>query len=78
MAEDMREVMRKLGYETFAVAGHDRGRVAHHMARDYPDTITHVALLDIVPTLAMYERLQKICNLLLSLVFLFSPAISRL
>ena len=52
MAEDMREVMRKLGYKTFAVAGHDRGgRVAHRMARDYPDTITHVALLDIVPTL---------------------------
>ena len=59
MAEDMREVMGKLGYKTFAVAGHDRGRVAHRMARDYPDTITHVALLDIVPTLAMYEKTNK-------------------
>ena len=60
MAGDMREVMGKLGYKTFAVAGHDRGgRVAHRMARDYPDTITHVALLDIVPTLAMYEKTNK-------------------
>ena len=60
MAGDMREVMRKLGHKTFAVVGHDRGgRVAHRMARDYPDTITRLALLDIVPTLAMYEKTNK-------------------
>jgi haloacetate dehalogenase len=37
MAVDQAEVMRKLGFDSFAVAGHDRGgRVAHRLALDYP------------------------------------------
>jgi haloacetate dehalogenase len=44
-------VMRELGYDRFAVVGHDRGaRVAHRMALDYPESITKIAVLDIVPT----------------------------
>ncbi|HEY0937416.1 MAG TPA: alpha/beta hydrolase [Trebonia sp.] len=51
MAYDQALVMRELGYERFAVVGHDRGaRVAHRMALDYEQSITRVALLDIVPT----------------------------
>jgi len=43
--------MRALGFERFAVAGHDRGaRVAHRLARDHPERIERMALLDIVPT----------------------------
>ena len=57
MAQDQVEVMAALGFEKFAVAGHDRGaRVAHRMALDRPDCVTKLALLDIAPTLAMYER----------------------
>ena len=37
MAYDQILVMRELGFESFAVVGHDRGaRVAHRMALDYP------------------------------------------
>jgi haloacetate dehalogenase len=51
MAWDQVLVMRELGYEDFAVVGHDRGaRVAHRMALDYPQAVTKLAVLDIVPT----------------------------
>jgi haloacetate dehalogenase len=46
-----------LGYKQYAVAGHDRGaRVTHRMCLDHPDRVTHAAVLDIAPTLTMYER----------------------
>jgi haloacetate dehalogenase len=51
MAEDNLAVMRALGFERFAVAGHDRGaRVGFRMALDHPDVVTRFAALDIVPT----------------------------
>ncbi len=51
MAQDQVEVMAKLGFERFALAGHDRGgRVAHRMALDEPERVTRLAVLDIVPT----------------------------
>src|SRR6185436_4034102 len=51
MADDQVEVMRKLGFEKFYVAGHDRGgRAAHRMAIDHPGKVLKVAFLDIVPT----------------------------
>jgi haloacetate dehalogenase len=57
MAKDQVEVMRALGFERFAVAGHDRGgRVAHRMALDFPEKVLRLAVLDIAPTLTMYER----------------------
>jgi haloacetate dehalogenase len=57
MARDMAEVMTALGHERFAVVGHDRGgRVAHRLARDHRDRGTRRAVLDICPTLDMYER----------------------
>lgn len=57
MAADMAEIMTSLGYDKFAVVGHDRGgRVAHRLARDYPMRVTHLSVLDIAPTLAMYEQ----------------------
>jgi len=49
-------LMRLLGHERFFVAGHDRGaRVAHRMALDHPDAVARLALIDIAPTLDMYE-----------------------
>ena len=50
-------LMASLGHASFAVAGHDRGgRVAHRMARDHPDVVTRLAVLDIAPTASMYGQ----------------------
>jgi haloacetate dehalogenase len=57
MAGDLMSVMRTLGHQRFAVLAHDRGaRVAHRLAADAPDAVERLALLDIAPTLAMYEQ----------------------
>lgn len=56
MALDAVAAMRGLGHERFAVLAHDRGaRVAHRLALDHPQAVTRLMLLDIAPTLAMYE-----------------------
>jgi len=56
MALDMAEVMRALGHERFHVVGHDRGgRVAHRLARDHGKRVRSLTVLDISPTLKMYE-----------------------
>ena len=57
MALDQAEVMRQLGFDKFGVIGHDRGgRVGHRMALDYPDRVTRLAVLDIVPTYYLYTH----------------------
>lgn len=57
MAADMLAAMRALGHEQFTVLAHDRGaRVAHRLAADHPQAVRRMALLDIAPTLAMYEQ----------------------
>jgi haloacetate dehalogenase len=57
MAMDQVEVMESLGYSQFSVAGHDRGaRVAHRLTLDYPDQVSRLALLDILPTLELYRE----------------------
>ena len=56
MASDMKQMMVKLGYSKFFVAGHDRGgRVAHRLARDHRKNVLALSVLDICPTLDMYE-----------------------
>jgi haloacetate dehalogenase len=60
MAGDQAAVMESLGFDSFAVVGHDRGgRVAHRMALDYPDRVTKLAVLDIVPTRHIFETVGK-------------------
>lgn len=57
MAADLLALMHVLGHERFLVAGHDRGaRVAHRLALDAPRAVAKLALIDIAPTLDMYER----------------------
>lgn len=57
MAADMLAVMQQLGYFRFAVLAHDRGaRVAHRLAADHPGAVRCMVLLDIAPTLTMYEQ----------------------
>lgn len=56
MAQDVVEVMAHFGQRCFDVLAHDRGaRVAHRLALDHPDRVRRLMLLDIAPTLAMYE-----------------------
>ncbi|MGH7056922.1 MAG: alpha/beta fold hydrolase [Acetobacteraceae bacterium] len=57
MAEDAVALMRHFGYPRFLVAGHDRGaRVSHRLALDHPERVQRMALLDIIPTLEVFER----------------------
>lgn len=50
MARDMTIVMERLGFRDFGVCGHDRGgRVAYRMAFDYPERVSRLAVLDILP-----------------------------
>jgi len=56
MALDALAVMRECGFERFGVLAHDRGaRLAHRLAADHPAAVSRMMLLDIAPTLAMYE-----------------------
>jgi haloacetate dehalogenase len=60
MARDLRTLMAALGFDHFDVIGHDRGgRVAHRLAMDHADAVSRVVLLDIAPTLAMYEQTDE-------------------
>jgi haloacetate dehalogenase len=57
MARDQVDVMAKLGYQRFLVAGHDRGgRVGYRMALDFPDEVEKLAVLDIIPTGEAFAR----------------------
>lgn len=59
MANDMVALMKTLGFDHFVVAGHDRGgRVAYRMALDHPGTITSLAVLDIIPGLEVWNRMN--------------------
>ena len=50
MAGDQIGLMRKLGFESFQLVGHDRGaRAGHRLVLDHPDAVTRFAVLDIVP-----------------------------
>ncbi len=50
LAADVLELMRRLGYERFAVVGHDRGSyVAFRLAMDHPEVVDRLAVLDSVP-----------------------------
>ena len=56
MAKDMVEVMAALGHHHFHVVGHDRGaRVAHRLARDHGKRVRSLTVLDISPTLKVFE-----------------------
>lgn len=61
MAKDQVEVMAHLGFQRFAVVGHDKGsNVAKRMALDYPDKVTHLAVFDTLPSgLITYRNLTK-------------------
>lgn len=60
MAQDQHALMRSLGFGRYSVVGHDRGaRVAHRLALDLPDAVERIAVLDIVPTLHMFDHVDR-------------------
>jgi haloacetate dehalogenase len=60
MAQDQIEVMEKLGYRTFFVAGHDRGaRTVHRMALDHPERVPRAACIDILPSHHVWTHVSK-------------------
>ncbi|MET0311600.1 MAG: alpha/beta hydrolase [Burkholderiaceae bacterium] len=57
MAADMQALMQALGHDSYFLCGHDRGgRVAHRQALDFPGSVRKLCVIDIAPTLDMYER----------------------
>ncbi|ATO13206.1 alpha/beta hydrolase [Micromonospora sp. WMMA2032] len=59
MAADVVALARALGHDRFALAGHDRGAlVAVRAGLDHPDVVTHLASLDVLPTLDMWDVLH--------------------
>ncbi len=75
MAADQAGLMAALGYERFAVAGHDRGgRVTHRLALDHPRRIVAAAVLDIVPTLTVFQTTdQRLATAYYHWFFLIQP-----
>jgi haloacetate dehalogenase len=60
MAGVLVAVMAELGFARFALAGHDRGaRCAYRLALDRPEAVERLAVLDIVPTVEQWRRLDR-------------------
>lgn len=56
MAQDMVALMDHLGVSQFGLCGHDRGgRVAHRLALDHGERVSRLCVMDIAPTLDMYN-----------------------
>lgn len=64
MATCMRELMSGLGYDSFFVAGHDRGgRVGYRLALDHPEAVSRLVVLDILPTSDYWDRMDRLFGL---------------
>jgi len=61
MAADVVSALASLGHDRFALVGHDRGAlVAFRAGLDHPETLTHLGILDVVPTLDMWNVLHGV------------------
>lgn len=59
MAAVIAAAMAELGFDRFAVVGHDRGaRCAYRMALDHPEAVTALGVLDILPTADVFARVD--------------------
>jgi len=69
-------VMRHYGHERFLVASHDRGaRVTHRLCLDHPDRVEKACVMDIAPTLTMYQGTnQEFATKYMWWFFLIQPA----
>lgn len=58
MAEDVRELMHRLGHDRFDLVGHDRGSyAAFRLAMDHPEAVRRVALIDCIPIVEHLDRI---------------------
>jgi haloacetate dehalogenase len=58
MAADLVGLMGAIGFDRFAVVGHDRGaRVAYRMALDHPSCVEQLAVLNVIPTVDQFQRM---------------------
>jgi haloacetate dehalogenase len=75
MANAIIEVMAALGHARFRLAGHDRGgRVGYRLALDHPGRLEQLAVLDIVPTWAMWHGMDaRLANRAWHWMFLALP-----
>jgi haloacetate dehalogenase len=61
MARDVVRMARELGFDRFALGGHDRGAlVAIRAGLDHPQHVTHLASLDVLPTLDMWDVMHGV------------------
>ena len=76
MAADLAALMLLLGHERYCVAGHDRGgRVAHRLALDHAAAVSRLCVIDIAPTLDMYEATDmRFASAYYHWFFLIQPA----
>jgi haloacetate dehalogenase len=59
MASDVRALAQYLGFDVLTLIGHDRGaRVGHRYGLDHPGEVQKLVVLDIIPTHAMWERID--------------------
>ena len=64
MASELVALMEHLGFDRFAVVGHDRGaRVAYRMALDHPGRVERLVVLNVVPTVDQFERMTTATTL---------------
>ncbi len=60
MALDVTAVLEDLQVQQAHLVGHDRGgRVVHRLCLDHPSVVASAAVLDIVPTLHMYDHVDR-------------------
>lgn len=61
MALDIVDVMHDIGYGHFGLIGHDRGAlVGVRAALDHPEKITHLGILDVLPTMDTWDVLHGV------------------
>jgi haloacetate dehalogenase len=61
LAKDQVTLMDSLGFDRFDLLAHDRGaRVAHRLAVDHPHAVSRLILLDVAPTLSMYQQTSDV------------------
>ncbi|WBB79817.1 alpha/beta hydrolase [Micromonospora sp. WMMD882] len=73
MAADVVTLAAQLGHDRFALAGHDRGAlVAFRAGLDHPAAVTHLACLDIVPTLDTWQVLNGVTAAVAFHIFLMA------
>lgn len=61
MGADIVAIARQLGHEKFSLIGHDRGAlVAVRAGLDHPEVVTHLGILDVLPTLDMWDVLHGV------------------